>query len=268
MFANARMYALNPALAAAWRELLQWVVRRAGVDAEVIDYPAPQPLPALWARADMGCAFMCGHPLSRAVPAPVVLAAPRPSPERYGGRPAYWTDLVVRAADGPATLDDAWGTRMAFTTPDSQSGYQAPRRFFAPFAAARGGRLFAATVGPLITPRGVVDALIDGRADIGPLDAYAHDLLRVHEPALAAQLRVVASTPPTPIPPLVAAPGIDPQVAARLRSALLEVDAEPALAAQRKALQLAGFAPIALTDYRAIIVAAEQADALGFPILA
>lgn len=268
MFANARMYALNPALAAAWRELLRWVVERAGVDAEVIDYPAPQPLPALWARADMGCAFMCGYPLSRAEPAPVVLAAPLPAPEPFGGRPVYWTDLVVRAADGPATLDDAWGTRMAFTTPDSQSGYQAPRRFFAPRAAARGAPLFSATVGPLITPRGVVQAVLDGRADLGPLDSYAHALMRAHEPALAAQLRVVARTPPMPIPPLVAAPGIDAGIAARLRRALADVGAAPELAAQRAALCLAGFAPSARTDYHAIMIAAAEADALGYPVLA
>ena len=268
MFANARMYSLNPALAEAWRLLLQWVIERAGVDAEVIDYPAPQSLAALWSRPDMGCAFMCGYPLARAQPQPVVLAAPLPSPARYGGRPVYCTDLVVRADSAIATLDAAWGQRMAFTTTDSMSGHQAPRRFFAPFAVARGGKLFAATVGPLVTPRAVVDALLARQADIGPLDSYAHDLLRLHEPGLAAQLKVVASTPLAPIPALVGAPSIDPAAAQRLSEALLAVAGAPELATQRAALLLRGFARIPASDYHANMAAADEADALGYARLA
>lgn len=264
MFANARMYALNPALAGAWRTLLEWVIARAGVAATVIDYSAPQPLVELWARADMACAFMCGYPFARAQPQPQLLAAPLPSPERYGGRPLYCTDLVARADSGIISLADAWGQRLAFTTPESMSGYQAPRRFLAAAAAARGGKLFASVVGPLLTPRGVVDAVIAGEADLGPLDSYAHDLLRRHEPQLAARLRVIASTPFTPIPALVGAAGMDCDVAERLRAALLEVESAPALAEARACLMLRGFAQVAPSRYHACIDAAAQADALGY----
>ena len=48
----------------------------------------------------------------------------------------------------------------------------------APFARDRGGTLFEATVGPLVTPRRVVEAIVSGEADAGPLDSYFHDLLR------------------------------------------------------------------------------------------
>ena len=268
MFANARMYSLNAALGRAWRELLQWVLARAEVDAEVIDHPAPQPLPALWVRPDMACAFMCGYPLARAQPMPQVLAAPLPSPARYAGQPRYCTDLVVRRDSGIATLADAWGRRMAFTTPDSMSGYQALRRFLAPHASAHGGRLFAATVGPLITPRAVVDAVLSGAADIGPLDGYALDLLRLHEPDWVAPLAVIASTAFAPIPPLVGAAGLDEAAAQRLRAALLDVEVAPELAALRATLLLRGFARISPAEYHANIVVAEEADALGYPQLA
>jgi ABC-type phosphate/phosphonate transport system substrate-binding protein len=268
MFANARMYSLNPALGAAWRTLLEWVIARAGADCTVIDYPPPQPLPALWARADLGCAFMCGYPLAHAQPQPLVLAAPVPSPARYAGRPVYCTDLIVRAGGTIATLADAWGRRVAFTSTDSMSGYQAPRRFFAAHAAARGGTLFSASVGPLLTPRGVVDAVLAGEADLGPLDSYAHDLLRLHEPQLAGQLLVLASTPCTPIPPLVGAAGMDLAAAQRLRAALLDVQNAAALAPARAALLLHGFARIEASAYHASMAAASEADALGYPRLA
>lgn len=262
------MYSLNPALAQAWRELLQWVVERAGVDVEVIDHPPPQPLGPLWERPDMACAFMCGYPLARSPAALQVLAAPVPNPTRYGGLPRYGTDLVVRADSGIRTVEAAYGLRMAYTTPDSMSGYQAPRRHLADAAAARGGRLFSETVGPLLTPRRVVEAVLSGQADIGPLDGYAHDLLRLHEPALVAPLRTVASTAFVPIPPLVAAPGIDGRTVEGLRQALGAVATERALARLRAALLLRGFTPIVRTAYHATVAAADQADALGYRPLA
>lgn len=264
MIACARMYAINATVAAAWGELLEWVVARAGVSCEVIDYPAPLPVSALWSRPDLGCAFMCGYPLTRADSHPVVLAAPIPSPARYHGKPKYWSDLIVRADASFTRIEDTFGTRFAFTTDESQSGYQGPRSLLAPYAKARSGALFSATVGPLFTPRGIVEAIIAGDADIGPLDSYVHDLLRQHEPALASRLRVVATTLPTPIPPLVAAAGTDDAAVAALRASLLEVSAVDSLKTVRTALLLQGFAPATAADYDVLTENAHEADRLGY----
>jgi ABC-type phosphate/phosphonate transport system substrate-binding protein len=246
--------------------LLEWVAARAEVDFEVIDYPAPAPLPALWARPDAACLFMCGYPLSQAQPQPHVLAAPLPSPRRYGGKPVYWTDIVV-PIDSPITrLEETFGRRFAFTTEDSQSGYQAPRLLFAHHA--RGASLFAKSVGPLVTPRRIVEAVLAGDADAGPLDSYAHDLLRLHEPELASRLRVIAATPATPIPPLVAAPDITSATAKRIADALIAVGENVALEPIRSTLALEGFARLSADDYRVLRTRAQQADSLGYKRLA
>jgi len=73
--------------------------------------------------------------------------------------------------------------------------------------------------------------VLRGEIDVGPLDSYVHDLLRRHEPETAAKLRVVDSTAMTPIPLLVASPGIACDAVARLRRALLSCHCEPELAA-------------------------------------
>ena len=268
MIANARMYAIDAVTGAHWRVLLQWVIARAGIDCEVIDYPPPLPLSALWTRDDLGCAFMCGYPLMHAVPAPVVLAAMRPSGAHYRHQPTYWTDLVVRADSPLLTASDALGRRLAYTTEDSQSGYQAPRRFFASFVDAAHGSLFASLVGPLITPRNVVRAVLDGDADVGPLDSYALDLMRRHQPELTASLRTIATTARTPIPPLVAAAGTPPGTLLRLREALLAVADAEELASVREALLIEGFAAVDKADYGVLIDAAREADHLGYARLA
>ncbi|MEO8675257.1 MAG: PhnD/SsuA/transferrin family substrate-binding protein [Casimicrobiaceae bacterium] len=268
MIANARMYSIDATTAAAWRSVLEWAGRRAGVEFDVIDHPAPQPLPALWARSDLACAFMCGYPFATTMPRPTLLAAPVPSPAPYGGRPVYWTDLVV-AADAPiADLHEAFGKRIAWTTEDSQSGWQAPRLLLAAYAQRHGAPLFAEAVGPLVTPRNVALAVADGRADLGPLDSYAHDLLRLHEPALAARLRAIARTPVTPIAPLVGVSTLDVSVARHLREALFAVGHAPELAAARDTLLLSGFVAVAPDAYDALVTDARRADAHGYPRVA
>jgi len=268
MIANARMYSIDATTAAAWRVLLEWVAGQSGVSFQVIDYPAPQPLPELWKRADLGCAFMCGYPFATTKPRPTLLAAPVPSPAAYGGRPIYWTDLVT-AVDAPIdNLHDALGKRMAWTTEESQSGWHAPRALLAPYAKRHEGPLFAETVGPLVTPRNVALAIAEGRADVGPLDSYAHDLLRRHEPKLASRLRVIARTPATPIPPLVAAPDMSPGDARRVRDALLAIEDTDGLAAARESLLLSGFAEVPASAYDVLVENAIRADSLGYPRIA
>jgi len=244
---NARMYAVDTATAAAWSAVFRWVIDRADVDAEVIDYPAPRPLPALWARDDLAAVFMCGHPFSRAPSQPIAVAAPVPSLPAYRDEPVYWTCIVARSDGGIRSLPDAFSRRMAYTTPDSQSGYLALRAL-----VAGNPHPFSAMVGPLVTPRRVVEAVAAGEADAGPVDSYALDLMRLHEPELVAPLHVVATTPPSPIPLLVASPGVPAAEIHRLRAALADVEHAAALADARAALLLRRFAAVEARAYEVL----------------
>src|SRR3981081_4299348 len=127
LIANARMYAVTPAVKAAWQDLFAFVARISGIPLAYLDHAAPAPLEALWARADLGAAFMCGFPFASAAPRPVALAAPVPSPARYGGMPRYCTDFIVRADSPFATLSETFGGRIGWTVGHSQSGYNAVR---------------------------------------------------------------------------------------------------------------------------------------------
>jgi ABC-type phosphate/phosphonate transport system substrate-binding protein len=233
--ANARMYSVAPGVKAAWRELFEWVLDRAELDWPVIDHDAPAPLSALWERDDLGLAMMCGLPFSQREPRATIVAAPIPSPRRYGGQTVYMTDIVVRAGSAYRTIDDTRGAVVGYTLPDSLSGGVAPKRFLE-------GIEYREEVNGLVTPRAVIDALVSGRIDVGPLDSYWHDLLRGHEPQLASRLRTIASTPPLPIPPLVATAPLADRDLQRLRSALSRSIEEPSLANARGKLLLGGFA--------------------------
>lgn len=237
------MYSVAPAVAQLWRALLEALAARAGLALAVIDHPPPAPIAALWARQDMAAVLMCGLPYSLAAPPPSLLAAPVPAPAAYGGRPLYWSEFVVRAESAYQRLEDTFGTRIAFTTRESQSGYAAALCHLMPAGGA--SPLYREVVVPALTPLGALSAVRDARAEVAPVDGFALDLLRRHAPALIAGFRSVARTEPAAIPPFVAAPPGSPA----LRAAFLDAHDDPALRPLMDGLLLRRFAPATPADY-------------------
>ena len=252
---NARMYAINADVNSLWQRLFQWVSHEADVTTTYVSHAPPAPLASLWERTDLACAFMCGYPFATwasETARPRVLAAPIPAPARYDGKPCYCTDIIVRADSHHMNLDAMEDLPLGFTVEHSQSGFQAPRKMLSRLASQRGAQEFTHWVGPLHTPRGVLDALFEGRIEAGPLDSYWHDLLRRHEPETAARVRTIASTPMTPIPPLVSASSMSLAARERLTNALTRVASEAVLADVRDALLLHAFTPISEDAYRVL----------------
>jgi ABC-type phosphate/phosphonate transport system substrate-binding protein len=254
---NARMYSVTPDTAAAWREVLSWVLLQADLDWPFVEHAAPAPIAALWARDDLGVAQMCGLPFAQRAPRPTLVAAPVPSLARYAGCPVYMTDLVV-AADSPhRTLEDTFGGTVGFTLADSMSGGVAPLHHLAALRTPARPRLFRAAVGNLIHARGVIDALVAGRIDVGPLDGYSHDLLRASDPAFAAQVRAVATTTPRPVPPLVATAPLSVRQLGALRDALLAAHETPVLRGAMARLLVARFTVPDPADYEPLAALAR-----------
>jgi len=220
------MYSVTPAVAALWRTLLSAVSAKAGVPLTWVEHGAPAPLEELWRRTDQGAVFMCGLPFSRAEPPPPLIAAPVPSPAEFNGEAQYWSDLVVRENSTFRSVEETFGKRIALTVPESQSGCVAALSYF--MAAGSTSPLFGEVIAPTITPLGALSAVIQGAADIAPIDSYALRLLQKYRPELTSQVRTVGQTARTPIPPLVASTPAASTLAASagnldaLRSAFLE----------------------------------------------
>ena len=262
MIINTRMYSVCPAAKTAWHTLIEWVMQRADVHWTFLDWDAPKPLAELWARNDLACAMMCGLPYSLRTPQAQILAAPVLSLARYAGRSVYFSDLAVRADSKYQTLEDTYGGVLGYTLKDSQSGYFALRHHLLPLEKA-GPLPFKKIIGNLINPKGVIQALIDGRIDVGPLDSYCHDLFRKLQPEFASQVRVVASTNPTPMPPLVSSASLDDATLKRVRDAFLAVEHAPELAAEREALLIARFVVPDPSDFNLTKSRAERVEREG-----
>lgn len=246
MLANARMYSVTPAAAEAWRAIIGWATREARVPVEFVEHAPPRLLSELWARDDLGCVQMCGLPASLRAPPPTVLAAPQPSPARYGARAVYMSDIAVRADAPYRTLEDTFGGVAGYTLKDSQSGYFAWRTLL---LTKHPQAKYRKIVGGLLNPRGIIKALAAGEIDVGPLDGYVFDLIRAGDPAFASQVRIVATTDPTPMPPLVATAPLAKKQIEDLRKAFLRVHEEASLENARKALLVERFVVPELSVY-------------------
>jgi ABC-type phosphate/phosphonate transport system substrate-binding protein len=258
------MYNAGPRAAAAWRALFERVFADLALDIRMVEHGLPTPIDALWQEPDLCCAFMCGWPFARSSRGMQAIAAPVPSPPRYRSLPRYCSDFLVREESGWTTLQDTFGHRFGWMAPDSQSGFNAPRAHLARFAAAGRPLLFSEVSGPYGNPARTLEALRTGRVDVVALDGFYLDLVRHHDPEKLAGLRAVGSTAWTPIPLLVAAPGVDAAVVERLRNHLTGLHGMPAYAPLLREVLLERFVHPDLEAYPALEEMARLAEQVGY----
>ena len=258
--ANARMYSVTPASKAAWVELFQWVLHASGVNARLVEHDPPKLLADLWERDDLAGVMMCGLPFSRSSVQPQILAQPIPSIARYHGRAVYCTDIVVAKESRFAHLAETFGCRAGYTLKDSQSGYYAFRHHLLSQFPSQ-PEPYTSIMGGLMNARGVIKAIVEGKIDVGPLDGYVHDLIRYSEPSYADQVRVIASTDPTPMPCIVASPSVSAKDVNSLRQAFRASITENSLAAARQTLLLADFTLPEPSSYQVQFERALRVDA-------
>jgi ABC-type phosphate/phosphonate transport system substrate-binding protein len=217
MIANARMYSVCAHSSTAWNTLLSAVARSAHQDMAIIEHSAPKPIAELWQRTDMAAVFMCGLPISRAAPRPLLIAAPIPSLPEFGGQPQYWSEWVVHTDSAFSSVEATFGGRLALTEPNSQSGFAAALEYLMPHGGS--AALYQEVIAPTVNPQGAINAVITGAAEVAPVDAYAFALLQKHRHDLTSKLRVVGRTVSTPIPALVASSrGLDALIQAFSRA--------------------------------------------------
>jgi ABC-type phosphate/phosphonate transport system substrate-binding protein len=262
---NARMYSVKPRVEAIWQQLLERVSAEAGVPLEYVPYPAPQPLEVLWARPDLGCVFMCGYPVALQLAQVVPLAAPVPRAAWAAGRPLYRSDLIVRTDAPYRTLEDTFGGRAGWTIEHSHSGFNAFRHHLQAHRTASRPKLYGSMIGNLVTARAVLDAVREGRIDVGPLDAYWHMLIARHDPTLTAGIRVLDVTDTATLPAFVTSASTPVTTIAALRDAFANAACRSWFKPMADELLIDGFARVDASDYARTLEWDRSAKAAGYP---
>jgi ABC-type phosphate/phosphonate transport system substrate-binding protein len=200
----------------------------------------------------------CQYPLASAWHDAVqLLAIPAyAAPGCEGSR--YRSAVIVRAEEPALRLEDLRGRRCAVNERDSNSGSNLLRAAIAPLA--HHGRFFSSvelTGGHLASVR----AVAQGAADVAAIDCVSYAHIQRFSPELTARLRILDWTPSSPGLPYVTARACDASIVSALRTALTDVQADPALLAVRDALLLTGIDFTVDEDY--VEVRQLERDALG-----
>lgn len=266
MIANARMYAVTPEAEVAWQEIIGRVSAEVGANFEYLAYPAPQPLEPLWRRPDLGCVFMCGYPIALQLADVIPIAAPIPDAPWAAGRAVYRSDLIVRHDAPFETLEDTFSGRVGWTVDHSHSGFNALRHHLLPYRSPERPQVYAQATGNLVTARRILDEVLAGSIDIGPLDGYWNMLIRRWKPELTAGIRTLASTEVAPMPAFVASAGADPGLVAALRAAFAAAKDQSWFPALAEPLLITGFQPMELADYALTLEWDLTAKNAGYPV--
>ena len=261
---NARMYAVTEEAERAWQRLIEHILQDAGVDFPYERYDAPQPLEQLWRRPDIGCVQMCGYPIALKIADVVSLAAPIPAAPWAEGKAVYRSDLIVRKDAPFRDLADTFSGTVGWTVSHSHSGFNALRFHLLAYRSAEHPRVYRQSIGNLITARKILDSVLDGSIDIGPLDAYWHMLIQKYAPELTAGVRVLQSTATAPMPAFVASRHLAAETVGSIKRAFSEAHIQPWFAEFKEALLIDGFAPVTFENFEATMEWDRTAKAAGY----
>src|SRR5215210_620518 len=213
-------------------------------------------------EADVG--FLCGLPYVELVrqPRPPVelLAAPVLRGARYGGRPIYFSDVIVRADRPFRSFSELRGRVWAYNDPDSHSGYNATRHRLVSMGETDGffGRVVEAG-----SHQRSIQLVCSGEIDAAAIDSHVLAVELRDRPALREQLKVIDALGPAGIQPVVAASRLPAGLKAAVREALLAMGDDPAARAVLIHSFVERFVAVTDEDYedvRAMLSAAEEAD--------
>jgi phosphonate transport system substrate-binding protein len=150
-----------------------------------------------------------------------LLAAPQ-----VAGETVYYSLLIVPTDSQASSMADLRGSVFAFTDPMSNSGRnypthlvlemgQTPEQFF---------RRTFFTYSHDDAIRAVANRVADGAA----VDSLVYAYTVSREPELGQKTKIIHSSPPFGIPPVVVGPHVRPQSKAELRAILMAMDENPA----------------------------------------
>jgi ABC-type phosphate/phosphonate transport system substrate-binding protein len=206
----------------------------------------------------------CGYPLETVFKGQAIrLGAPVYDVPGCEG-PTHCAFFLVRA-DAPArSLADLRGGVFLLNSPVSNSGMNLPRRALAEIA---GGKPFFRAVIETGGHPASLERLLRGEGDVASIDCVTYAFWRKYRPEAAAQVRVLAKTPPSPAIPFVTSVATPPEIISVLRTALHTLGSEPRYAAARAGLMIRAIEDVPDMAYEGLLDYEREAAELRYPQL-
>jgi phosphonate transport system substrate-binding protein len=224
----------------SYTELLDYLESRLGRPVELVQRRTYGEVNDLLASGDVDVAFVCTSAYVAGTRdfGMQLLVAPRVT-----GRMVYHSLLIVPAESTARGMADLRGSVFAFTDPISTTGRNYPL-FLVHEMGVTGASFFERTF-YTYSHDDAIRAVAQGVADGAAVDNLVYEFAVAREPELGEQTRVIHTSPPFGMPPVVTGPHTRPQLAAEVQALLLEMEDNPE---GRAALASAGFDGFGLVD--------------------
>jgi phosphonate transport system substrate-binding protein len=212
-----------------YQKLADHLAVKMGIPCEFVSGLAYGTINDMLKTGAVDAAFVCGMPyvLERDKPDPsvVLVAAPVMKDARYGGKPQYFSDLIVKKDSPIRSFADLKGKVYVYNDKLSNSGYNMPRYKLVELGETKGyfGKVLRSG-----SHEESIRMVAQGEADASFVDSLVLDYDRAKGTGYAAAVRVIESRGPSSTCPVVASLKTPEDRRLKLQAALLGMDKDPA----------------------------------------
>lgn len=252
---------LAPNVLPVYEAVTEEVGRRLGVETELFveaDYGA-------CVKDESEVCFVCSLPYvqferegtSLAVP----IAAPVLEGERYGGKPIYFSDVIVHVDSPFRSFLDLRGHSWAYNEPLSHSGYGITRYHLLVLGETHGFFSEVIEAGFHETSMRLVAV---GEVDASAIDSQVLAVAMRDDPSLARSLRIIDSLGPSTIQPVAVSKRVPDEQRREIQEVLLTMHEDPAMRERLARGMVERFVPADASSYADIRMMLEACETAGF----
>jgi phosphonate transport system substrate-binding protein len=194
--------------------------------------------------------FMCGLLYTRMAHRPhcpiELLAAPVLQSHRYGGNPIYFSDVIVRKERPIVSFNDLHGCVWGYNEQASHSGWNLVCHSLS--ACGRTPPFFG-SMRKTGSHQRSIEMIIQGEIDAAAIDSHVLDVLLLHNPSTATQLRIVETLGPSAIPPIVVSKSLNERLTSDIQHVLFNMHRDPCAANILRQGLIDRFVPVHDTHY-------------------
>ena len=216
-------------------------------------------------RDEYEVCFVCSLPYvtleRRGIDPAIPVVAPVLRGERYGGRPIYFSDVIVHRDAPFRSFGDLRGRSWAFNEPLSHSGYGITRYHLLRMGETGG---FFGQVVEAGFHETAIRMVAAGEVDGSAIDSQVLAVAMRDEPSLREALRVVDALGPSTIQPVAVSRRVPEALRNGVRDTLVAMAEDPAGRKRLGAGLVERFVPVGPEAYDDIRMMVEACEAAGF----
>jgi phosphonate transport system substrate-binding protein len=253
--------ASNDATIALYELVTEEVGRRLGLPTELVVETSYESCE----RDQNEVCFVCSLPYvtfeRRGLDLAVPVAAPVLEGERYGGRPIYFSDVIVHRDSPFLTFLDLRGRSWAYNEPLSWSGYGITRYHLAALGETNG---FFREVVEAGFHREAIRMVARREVDASAIDSQVLSIELRDHPDLAEQVRVVEALGPSTIQPVAVSRRVPDELREAIREVLVTMADDSAVHERLTIALVERFVPVDAGSYDDIRMMVDACEAAGF----